>query len=217
MKWIRRHRTTTEHPEWTTDGVEQRDPFLEGHAERVAEYARLILDGLRMHGREAEEVLIAARLHEIGKTHLPTELALARELLKSEDSAHVQMHPERATELMTAHPELPRILEMVRHHHESWNGSGYPSALEGTEIPFGARVIAVADAFDAMTHEHPDRPSLAAERALEILRRGRGRQWDPQIVDALVSSVSVAREKTETARLPRLVDSMLPAFGKIPA
>lgn len=177
--------------ERTADSIELRDPYVDGHARRVTEYVRTILDGLHMHGQEAEQILVAARLHDLGKMHLPDELILKSEALTPEDHAAIRSYPELGAQLLAAYPDLSRILEMVRHHQEAWDGTGYPAGLKGTQIPFGARVIAVANAFEAMTHDRPHRPALSIERAAEILRDGRGRQWDPSIVDVFLSAMGV--------------------------
>src|SRR5947209_18864570 len=107
---------------------------------------------------------------------------------------------------------------MVRHHQEAWDGSGYPTGLKGTEIPFGARVIAVANAFEAMTHDRPHRPALTIERAAEILRDGRGRQWDPSIVDVFLSAMGV--EGMDRGSVPshgREAEGGLPTMGQVTA
>jgi HD-GYP domain-containing protein (c-di-GMP phosphodiesterase class II) len=177
--------------ESTVDGVELRDPYLNGHATRVTEYVQGILNLLGMHGQEAEQILIAARLHDLGKIRLPDELILKSEALTPEDHAIIRAYPEQSAQLLAAYPDLSRSLEMIRHHHEAWDGSGYPNGLVGTDIPFGARIIAVADAFEAMTHDRPHRRALTTDQAAQILHDGRGRQWDPKIVDLFLESIGI--------------------------
>jgi HD-GYP domain-containing protein (c-di-GMP phosphodiesterase class II) len=197
--------------ERTADSVELRDPYLDGHARRVAEYVRAILGHLDMRGQEAEQILIAARLHDIGKMHVPDELILKSEELTPTDHATIRAYPEKGAELLAAYPDLSRVLEMVRHHQEAWDGSGYPAGLAGTEIPFGARVIAVANAFEAMTHDRPHRAALPIERAAEILRDGCGRQWDIHIVNAFLASIGI--EGMADGTVSRKVAAEQPSAG----
>ena len=102
----------------------------------------------------------------------------------------MKTHPQRGAELLARYPDFARGVEIVRHHHERWDGKGYPAGLAGFEIPFGARVIAVADSFDAMTSDRPYRRGMPPETAAQILRDGRGQQWDAQLVDAFLESIA---------------------------
>ncbi len=101
----------------------------------------------------------------------------------------METHAARGAELLVQYPDLARGTAIVRHHHERWDGQGYPDGKAGYAIPLGARVLAVADSFDAMTSDRPYRRGMSVERAVQILRDGRGTQWDPQIVDAFVHGV----------------------------
>jgi HD-GYP domain-containing protein (c-di-GMP phosphodiesterase class II) len=103
----------------------------------------------------------------------------------------MEEHPVTGATLLKRYQDFTRGVALVRHHHESWDGTGYPDRLKGTEIPFGARVIAVADSFDAMTSDRPYRAGMPVGRAAAILRTGRGQQWDAALVDALLRSASV--------------------------
>ena len=116
----------------------------------------------------------------------------------------METHAERGAELLRRHPGFARGVEIVRHHHESWNGTGYPHRLAGTAIPFGARVLAVADSYDAMTSNRPYRTGMAPQKAAAILREGRGRQWDAPLVDAFLRSVADSLAESDPPHL-RLV------------
>jgi HD-GYP domain-containing protein (c-di-GMP phosphodiesterase class II) len=121
----------------------------------------------------------------------------------------MRAHPEQGAQLLTRYRDFARGAEIVRHHHEAWDGTGYPAGLQGTGIPFGARVIAVADSFDAMTSDRPYRPGMSVDRAAEILRKGQGQQWDPVVVDALLRILDIRSAEWE---LPRLqIVSRLPS------
>jgi len=171
------------------DHIDLRGSYTKGHSDRVQELVEGILAQLGMEGQEAQQIITAARLHDIGKIGLPDQLLISSGMLSPEDQALVQSYPGEGARLMKAYPDFSRGLEMVRHHHERWDGAGYPDNLAGTDIPFGARVIAVADGFDAMTSERPYRRALSADQAAEILRNGAGRQWDPTIVTAFLTSI----------------------------
>jgi hypothetical protein len=184
-------RDTTRHVlESMADMVDLRDPYTGGHSRRVAGYARGILQAMGLHGPEVQLVISAARLHDIGKISMPDEVLKKDRGLSDEEWAVMKTHPDRGANVLTRYKDFARGSEMVRYHHECWDGSGYPKGLKATEIPFGARVIAVADSFDAMTSDRPYRAGMPVERAAAILREGRGHQWDPAIAEAFLASIS---------------------------
>lgn len=114
----------------------------------------------------------------------------------------MQTHPDRGADLLKRYPDFTRGVAFVRHHHEAWDGSGYPDGLKGREIPLGARVIAVADSFDAMTSDRPYRRGMPAHEAIGILREGRGQQWDEAAVEAFLRSIAGRLDGYATAPLP---------------
>jgi hypothetical protein len=172
------------------DTVDLRDPYTGGHSRRVAEHTARILRQMSVTGPEADLIEAAARIHDIGKIGIPDGILNKAGPLTPDELAIMQTHPERGADLLVRYPDFVRGVEIVRHHHESWDGTGYPHRLKGTAIPFGARVIAVADSFDAMTSDRPYRTAMPVEKAASILRRGRGQQWDAQVVDAFLHSIT---------------------------
>jgi hypothetical protein len=168
------------------DTVDLRDPYTGGHSRRVAELCSGILHELNIQGLEAELIIAAARIHDIGKIAIPDQILHKPGRLTGEELAVMQSHPERGATLLMRYPDFARGVEIVRHHHESWDGTGYPQGLKGHAIPFGARVIAVADSFDAMITDRPYRPGMSVQQAATILRAGRGQQWDSAIVEAFL-------------------------------
>ncbi len=160
------------------DAVDLRDPYTGGHSRRVADYCAGIFRQLGLVGPEVELIIAAARVHDIGKIGVPDHILNKPDKLTAEERAIMETHPDRGADLLLRYPDFLRGVEIVRHHHESWNGTGYPSKLAGYAIPFGARVIAVADSYDAMTSDRPYRRGMTSERAVQILREGRGEQWD---------------------------------------
>jgi HD-GYP domain-containing protein (c-di-GMP phosphodiesterase class II) len=200
------------------DTVDLRDPYTGGHSRRVAEFAAGVLRELAMHGQESKLIKVAARVHDLGKGGLPDHLLIKPGALSEQEEAMVRSYPDRGAEMLTQYPDFSRGIEMVRHHHERWDGRGYPAGLKRSEIPFGARLIAVVDSFDAMTSERPYRRALPAERAAEILRDGRGRQWDPDIVDAFLRSIDLPIDRhdvpsraREVPQAPSAVSRTVPA------
>lgn len=181
---------TTEMLENMADTVDLRDPYSGGHSRRVAELCAGILAELGRSGPEVDRILSAARVHDIGKIGVPDHVLHKMGSLTDEEWALIKLHSERGADLLMRYPDFSRGVEMVRHHHERWDGTGYPHRLKEGDIPFGARVIAVADAFDALTSERPHRRGLSPDKAATVLREGRGQQWDALIVDALLRSIA---------------------------
>jgi hypothetical protein len=172
------------------DTVDLRDPYTGGHSRRVTAYCAGMLRALRFTGPEVTLILSAARVHDIGKIAIPDGVLNKQGPLTPEEWALMKTHPDRGADFLQRYRDFAHGVEIVRRHHESWDGTGYPGGLTGTEIPFGARVIAVADSFDAMTSDRPYRKGMAPERAAAILREGRGRQWESALVDAFLESVA---------------------------
>ncbi|HUP27588.1 MAG TPA: HD domain-containing phosphohydrolase, partial [Chloroflexia bacterium] len=114
-------------------------------------------------------------------------------------------------DLLQRYPDFARGAEIVRHHHESWDGTGYPGRLRGSDIPFGGRVIAVADSYDAMTTDRPYRKAMTQEKASSILRDGRGKQWDAQIVDAFLETIEEKAHVASPRALPMPARQAQPA------
>jgi HD-GYP domain-containing protein (c-di-GMP phosphodiesterase class II) len=144
---------------------------------------------LQVAGPEAELIATAARLHDIGKISLPDAILHKHESLTPDEWAIMEQHPVIGADMVSKYPAFARGASIIRHHHEHLDGTGYPDRVAGTAIPFGARVLAVADSFDAMVSDRPYRAGMGTERACAILRAGRGQQWDSDVVDALMSIV----------------------------
>jgi putative nucleotidyltransferase with HDIG domain len=180
------------------DAVDLRDAYTGGHSRRVTEYSAAILRKLGLSGPEVDLIIAAARVHDIGKIGIPDAVLNKPGPLTPEERAVMEEHPVKGAELLKRHRDFARGIAIVRHHHESWDGAGYPDRLKGTAIPFGARVIAVADSFDAMTSDRPYRKGMSIQKAAGILRDGRGRQWDARLVDAFLRTISAELEQGAT-------------------
>ncbi len=171
------------------DTVDLRDVYTGGHSKRVADLVRQTLIQLNVGGPEATLIEASARLHDIGKIGIPDTILMKPGKLTPEEMAVMQTHSQKGAELISKYRDFSRGTSIILHHHERWDGRGYPAGLKGYEIPFGARVIAVADSFDAMTSDRPYRKALSAHQAIQILLEGRGAQWEAAIVNAFVDMI----------------------------
>ncbi len=189
------------------DAVDLRDPYTGGHSRQVAELVAQCLRDMGVIGQEATLIVSAARVHDIGKIGIPDEILRKAGSLTPEEWQVMKSHPTRGAELLSRYPDFARGVEFVRSHHERWDGKGYPRGLKGLDIPFGARVISVVDAFHAMTSDRPYRRAMATEQAVLTLRAGRGTQWDPAVIDAFIRGVR-AREKAQEEAEPAARDQV---------
>ncbi|MCZ7567308.1 MAG: HD-GYP domain-containing protein [Ardenticatenaceae bacterium] len=178
------------------DTVDLRDPYTGGHSRRVTAFCQGMLRELGISGHEADLIIAAARVHDIGKIGIPDEILRKPGKLTPEEWAIMSAHSARGAELLARYGDFARGAGIVRHHHERWDGQGYPDGLKEFEIPFGARVIAVADSFDAMTSDRPYRRGMSGAQAVSILRKECGRQWDASIVDAFLRCIAAQHESS---------------------
>lgn len=169
--------------------LEARDKYTRGHSERVSEIATAIGTRLSFHGESLEQLRTAARLHDVGKIGIPDAILAKQGPLTDGERATIRRHTDIGVKILSQASFLPATMEAVRGHHERLDGRGY-YGLTRREIPIAARIIAVADALDAMTSERPYRCALTLAEALAELDRGRGRQFDEACVDALGQAIA---------------------------
>jgi cyclic di-GMP phosphodiesterase len=165
--------------------AEVHEPYARGHAERVGLRASEIAVQLRCSDELVKRIKIGAMLHDIGKIVIPDYILFKPGLLTPAEYSEVKRHPTVAVEIINHVDYFKEVLPLIEAHHEWYNGKGYPKNLKGESISLGARIMAVADAYDAMTCPRPYRPRLSNEEAVQILKKGAGSQWDPMVVDAL--------------------------------
>jgi putative two-component system response regulator len=166
------------------NAIEGRDRYTFGHVERVTEYAVALASRLGWQGKRVENLRYGAILHDVGKIFVAENILKKVKPLTDTEWAEIYEHPLRGAELLKDIHYLAPAIPIVRHHHERWNGKGYPSRLEGDAIPFEARVVTVADAFDAMTSTRSYHPAWPLENALDEIQRGSGINYDPAVVNA---------------------------------
>ena len=169
--------------------IEARDPYTSGHSRRVREYAIKIARLAGVPPAEVEKIGTAALLHDVGKIYDKYAPILAKEeRLSPEEWGIIKQHPVDGANLIATMTRLRELVPAVRHHHENWDGSGYPDGLKNEEIPLASRIIIFADTFDAMTTVRPYRQALGEDVVRAEILRCRGRQFDPEIADRLLAS-----------------------------
>ncbi|MGB8510613.1 MAG: HD domain-containing phosphohydrolase, partial [Pyrinomonadaceae bacterium] len=174
------------------DALEAKDEHLHGHARRASGYAVAIGRRMRLDVSQLEEISLAALLHDIGKIGTPDHILLKPGVYDEAERAVIQLHAERGARMLAGVPEMGDVVSAVRHHHENWDGSGYPEGLSGEQIPLASRIILVADAYDAMTSPRPHREAFDHETAVANLQRGAGTHFDPQVVRAFCGLEEIA-------------------------
>lgn len=210
-------RTNQELLQLMVKSLEARDPYTSGHSRRVQRYSVIIARAIGMGEREIEQVGRAALLHDVGKIYEKYAPILSkRDKLTAVEWATVQEHPADGANLVATMSGLKEIVTPIRHHHENWDGTGYPDGLAGDLIPLAARIIRFADTLDAMTSERPYRRPLTEDKVRGEIVDGRGTQFDPLIADRLLSSPMWASLFTPPAKAltPRQV---LTVVGRLPA
>jgi HD-GYP domain-containing protein (c-di-GMP phosphodiesterase class II) len=165
--------------------IDMRDRYTGQHSEAVGALVRKVAKRLGARGERLRLLELAARLHDLGKLCVPDAILNKPGPLDGDEWALMRRHPEHGARLLAGVAGLERVAPFVRSHHERWDGRGYPDGLEQDDIPFGGRVIAACDAFEAMTSERPYRDALSVDEALGELAAGAGTQFDPEVVGAV--------------------------------
>jgi len=192
--------------EFTIRTIEAKDPYTSGHSLRVATLSRELAEALGLPSHKVEDVETAALLHDIGKIDFAyTELISSPAQLAEADRAIIRCHPERGARLLASLSSMNQnVLAAVRHHHEHYDGNGYPDGLAGNEIPLAARIIMLADTVDAMLSNRPYRAAMSVEEVAAELRRFSGRQFDPALISKFIQLglLERAARRAEMERTP---------------
>ena len=162
--------------------VSAKNKDISGHSERVADYAASIGKALAMTEEQLVTLRSAALLHDIGKIHIPEDILNKKGKLTEEEFELIKMHPVYSADIVRELPKIGNIIEDIRLHHERYDGCGYPEGIGGTEIPIGARILAIADAFDAMQSDRPYRKAMSLKESVQELEDNSGTQFDPGLV-----------------------------------
>jgi putative nucleotidyltransferase with HDIG domain len=169
-----------------TGAIEARDPYTRGHSSRVTELAEALARRLGWGEERIASLRLGGPLHDIGKLAVSEEVLRKEGRLDADELAEIREHPKNGARLLLRVAALRAAIPYVLYHHERWDGTGYPSGKAGEEIPLEARVLAVADAFDAMTSDRPYRRALTLEQALAEVDRCAGTQFDPRIAEVVL-------------------------------
>ncbi len=175
--------------------INARDRYTYGHSQRVAKYAESIGEELGLDSEELKNLKYAGFLHDIGKIEISREILNKKEPLTVEEWRIIKQHPLFGASILESFPDLADIVASVRGHHERYDGQGYPGGLQGEEIPLGARILAVADSYDAMISKRPYRNAFGKTIALQELVKEKGGQFDPVVVEAFLTVVDVAEQE----------------------
>jgi len=168
-----------------SSALEAKDEYTRGHSERVSSIAGTLGQAIGLRPDELRRLRLAGRLHDIGKIGVRESILLKPGKLTDQEYREIQVHSVVGERILAPVLRDDRVVGIVRHHHESYDGGGYPDGLTGSAIPLGARLLAVADAFDALTSDRPYRSRLSPSGALAVLRAGAGAQWQPTFVETL--------------------------------
>ena len=171
------------------EAIQAKDPFLRGHSEEVSDYVAAVAERLGMDGRLREQLVVGSLLHDVGKIGISERILHKPARLTQEEFAVIQLHPRIGYRLIEQVPSLRPVAAAVLHHHERFDGGGYPTGLVGEQIPLEARIVCVADAFSAMTADRPYRARMPLSDACAELERNAGTQFDPEIVRIFVEEV----------------------------
>ena len=175
------------------------DSFMAGHSERVAEISSSLGRLLKFSASDVDFVHRAGLAHDVGKIAIPEKVLRKTEPLTPDELHLIRLHPIFGASMLSRLPGMDSLIPIVLHHHERWDGTGYPAGLSMTDIPKEARVIAVADAFDAMTSYRPYAEVMSADEALAELRRCSGAQFEPSVVDAMHEAFSYGLLESKTS------------------
>lgn len=169
--------------------VEAKDPYTYGHSKRVNIYAMALAERIGLSPDEVSALSAAALLHDIGKVGIPDTVLNKKEKLSKEDWEAIKAHPRLGANIVSNIPKLARTVTSILHHHERWDGTGYPEGLKGQEIPIEARILAIADSFEAMTSARSYRPALSIDEVVKELKKCAGIQFDPKLVEVFIGII----------------------------
>jgi HD-GYP domain-containing protein (c-di-GMP phosphodiesterase class II) len=170
--------------------IDARDPYTRGHSERVTRYSRIIAQQMKLPPIRLRNIEIGALLHDVGKIGIEDRILRKPSALTPEEFEIMKTHPEKGGDIMEPISFMREATEIIVHHHERWDGTGYPSGLEAEDIPLGARVVAVADTFDAMTTNRPYQRAMTFEIAAKKIQSFSGKAADPQVVVAFLEAMA---------------------------
>ena len=180
--------------------IDAKDPYTSGHSDRVARFAVRIALELRCNPKMVNTIYMAGLLHDVGKIGIDDNVLRKAGRLTDVEFEHIKRHPELGHKILADLKQLAEVLPAVLHHHERWDGAGYPHGLAGSNIPKIARIMAVADSYDAMTSNRPYRSGMPVDKVYQIFREESGKYWDPEVIEAFFKAKEDIRAIAERER-----------------
>jgi putative nucleotidyltransferase with HDIG domain len=180
------------------EAIDAKDPYTRGHSERVATYAAAVAKEMGLPAEEVERIRLSGLLHDVGKIGVDDQIIRKPTALTEQEFEIMKTHPVKGAAIMSAIPQLADVIPGMKHHHEKWGGGGYPDDLKGDQIPMQARIVTVADTFDAMTTTRPYQKAMEMDFVIERLKQFSGVRFEPSVVSAFVR----AYEKGEIVPMP---------------
>lgn len=185
-------------------GLEEKDPYTYGHSMRVAELSLFIGKALNLCFAETQKLELVALLHDVGKIGIPDSILRKPDRLKSSEFEIMKSHPSRSVKILDSLSDHAHLIPGIKHHHERFDGKGYPDGLAGNDIPLEARIVLIADAYDAITSTRPYRLAADSNSAVQELLRFAGTQFDPQIVNAFVEAIHSSQTNEMTKKVKKI-------------
>ncbi|HEY7466608.1 MAG TPA: HD domain-containing phosphohydrolase [Dehalococcoidia bacterium] len=179
--------------------IETRDAYTGDHCRRLVDYAALTGQSLLLPAKDVELIKLGAALHDVGKIVVPDSILMKPETLTPDEYAKIKQHCYYGSQICKKVPFLRSVHDIVYHHHEFYDGNGYPDGIAGQSIPLGSRIVSVVDAYDAMTSDRPYRKAMPHDDAFAILEKGAGTQWDPEIVRCFLDGIKGDFERLRAA------------------
>lgn len=189
--------------------IQKRDVLTYEHCQRVAGYAERLARRLGWSQAGAHQLALAALVHDLGKTWIGNDILLKESALSAEERLQMERHPIMGARMLAGYDLDPFFIETVLYHHEAYDGRGYPAGLRGEEIPIGARMLAVADVYDALLSARPYKAALSPEEVKQHLLAESGRRFDPRMVQAFLHSLEPEADRVITRRLPAVTKALL--------
>jgi putative nucleotidyltransferase with HDIG domain len=180
------------------EAIDAKDPYTRGHSERVATYSASVAREMGLAAVEVERIRLSALLHDVGKIGVDDRIIRKPTALTEDEFEAMKTHPIKGAAIMSAIPQLADVIPGMKYHHEKWSGGGYPEGLVGEKIPMQARIVSVADTYDAMTTTRPYQKAMELDYVVERIRQFSGVRYDPVVVTAFLR----AYEKGNLAPIP---------------
>lgn len=189
--------------------LEEKDPYTAGHGERVALYAEIVAERIGLSGNRLEDLKMAARLHDVGKIGIKDRILNKPGKLDVSEFAEIKKHPVKGAEIISEVPSFKKMVPWIKHHHERWDGKGYPDGLSNKEIPMEARIIGISDIYDALTTKRAYRDAFTHDEAIQLIKNESGNAFDPVVAAAFLDVI----DQIDAIRLGKITEEDLEETG----